>query len=63
MFNHHQKTVGNYTTPVACLAGAVFIPAVLVASWPLGYVTVALAMASVALCVALAWRDWRRVAR
>lgn len=63
MFNHHQKTVGSYTTPVAYLAGAVFIPAVLVASWPLGYLTVALAIASTSICVALAWMDWKRVAR
>jgi hypothetical protein len=63
MFNHHQNTVGSYTTPVAWLAGAVFIPAVLLASWPLGYVTVALAIASATICVGLAWMDWKRVAR
>lgn len=63
MFSYHLKTVGSYTIPVAYLAGALFIPAVLVASWPLGFVTVALSIASAAACVALAWTDWRRVAR
>ncbi len=63
MFDHHQKTVGSYTTSVACLAAAVFIAAVLFALRPFGYETFALAAASTAVCVALAWTDWKRVAK
>lgn len=62
MFNY-EKTVGNYATPVACLAGALFIPAVLIASWSLGFMTVALSIASAAACVTLAWADWKRASR
>ena len=60
MFDSHQKSTGTaYTTTVALLVSAfIFIPAVLMLSGPLGYLSLSLALACGALCVALAWVSW-----
>jgi hypothetical protein len=62
MFHAQQKATGTgYTTTATFLVVAfVFSPAVLVLSRPAGYLSVALAVACSALCVALAWLNWRK---
>jgi hypothetical protein len=62
MFDPCQKSVGtDYTTTIALLIVAlIFVPAVLVVSHPLGYPFPSLALACSALCVTLAWVNWRR---
>jgi hypothetical protein len=61
MFDAQQKSTGTrYTTTVAFLVVAfIFIPAVLVISRPVGYVSISLAVACSAVCVALAWVKWK----
>lgn len=63
MFDARWKSTGTgYTTAVAFLVVAfIFSRAVLVASPPLGYLSVSLALACSALCVTLArviWKKW-----
>lgn len=62
MFALRQKSTGTeYTLTVALLAVAfIFSPAVLVASGPLGYLSLSLAVACSAICVTLAWVCWKR---
>lgn len=62
MFDSGEKSTGTgYTTTVALLVMAfIFIPAVLVASRPIGYVSLSLATACSALCVAFAWANWKK---
>ena len=62
MFDPPLKSTGRqYTTTVALLAVAfLFIPAVLVAERPLGYLFLSLALACSALCITLAWVHWKR---
>ena len=62
MFDSDQKSTGTrYTTTVALLVMAfIFIPAVLVASRPSGYVSLSLAIACSALCVVFAWANWKK---
>ena len=62
MIKSHQKYTGTqYTMTVALLIVAfIFSPAVLMVSRPLGYVSVSLALACSALCVILAWVNWKR---
>lgn len=62
MFDPHQKSTGTgYTTTAALLAVAfIFIPAVLVVSRPFGYLSLSLAIACSALCVTLAWVNWKK---
>ena len=62
MFDSQQKPTGTeYTTTVAFLVVAfIFVPAVLFVSRPLGYISISLAIACSALCVALAWVKWKR---
>ncbi len=62
MFDSCQKSTGTtYTTTVALLLVAfVFSPAVLVISHPFGSLSLSLAIAGSALCVALAWVHWRK---
>ena len=62
MFDPSQKPTGtSYITTVALLALAfVFSPAVLVISRPFGYLALWLAIACSAVCVTLAWVNWRR---
>ena len=57
-----QKSMGSgYTTTVAYLAVAfIFSPAVLAVSRPVGYISVSLAIACSAVCIALAWVNWRK---
>jgi hypothetical protein len=59
MFNAHGKSTGTrYTTTVAFLVVAfIFIPAILVVSR--GHVSISIAIACSALCVALAWVNWK----
>lgn len=61
MFDSQQKSTGTqYTTTVTLLLVAfVFIPAVLIASRPVGYVSLGLAIACSGLCAAFAWVRWR----
>ncbi len=62
MFDAQQKATGTeYTPTVALLAGAfIFSPVVLILSGPLGYLSVALAITCSALCVTLAWVNWKK---
>jgi hypothetical protein len=41
----------------------IFIPAVSVASRPVGYIFLSLAGACSALCVVLAWANWKKFAK
>lgn len=65
MLEVQQRTTGTrYTTTVALLTMAfVFSPAVLLVSRPVGYLSVLLAIACSAFCVALAWIKWKRSSR
>lgn len=62
MFQASEKSTGTgYTTTVAFLLVAfVFSPAVLIISRPFGYVSVSLAVACSAICVILAWVNWKK---
>ena len=62
MFDTQQKSTGTgYTTTVAFLVVAfIFIPAALMFSGHYGYVSVSLAIAGSALCVGLAWMNWKK---
>ena len=57
-----QKSAGTgYTTTAAYLAVAfIFSPALLVISRPLGFVSVSLAIGCSALCLAMAWANWKK---
>jgi hypothetical protein len=65
MFDSDQKSTGTgYTTAVALfIIASIFCPAVLVASRPVGYVSLSLAIACGALCVTLAWVNWKKSSR
>jgi len=62
MFDTQQKSTGTaYSTTVTFLVVAfIFIPAALMFSGHFGYVSVSLAIGCSALCVALAWLNWKR---
>jgi hypothetical protein len=62
MTDSHRKSTGTeYTRTVALLVLAfLFSPAILIVSGQFGYWPVSLALASSALCVALAWVNWTR---
>jgi hypothetical protein len=61
MFASQQSMGAGYTTTVALLTVAfIFIPAVLVVSRPFGYISLSLAIACSALCVTLAWINWKK---
>jgi hypothetical protein len=62
MFDTQQKSTGTgHTLTVALLAVAfVFIPAVSVMLWPLGYLSASLAIVCSLLCVTLAWLNWKK---
>jgi len=62
MFDSHQKPTGtDYTMTAALLLMAVvLIPAILFLSRPLGYGSVALALACSVMCVALARIRWKK---
>lgn len=57
-----MKSTGRDHAPTAALlaAGLIFIPAVVLASSPVGYVPLAFATACSAMCGTLAWLNWRR---
>jgi hypothetical protein len=65
MLDSNQKPTGTrYTTTVGLLIMAfIFCPAVLIASRPVGYVALLLAIACGGLCVILAWVNWKRSSR
>jgi hypothetical protein len=62
MFQASEKSTGTgYTTTFAFLAVAfVFSPALLIVSSPVGPVSVSLAIACSALCIILAWVNWKK---
>jgi hypothetical protein len=62
MFDTQQKATGTgYTTTVAFLVVAfIFSPAALLFYGHYGYVSVSLAVVFSAICVALAWVNWRK---
>jgi hypothetical protein len=62
MFASEQKSTGTqYTVTVAFLMVAfIFIPAVLLVSRPLGYVSVSIAVLCSGLCAAMAWLSWTK---
>jgi hypothetical protein len=65
MFDSDQKSTGTgYTTTVALfIMGFIFCPAVLIVSRPVGYVSLSLAIACSALCLTLAWVNWKKSSR
>lgn len=65
MFEPYEKNTGvQYTRTVALLTLAfVFSPAVLILYGRFGYAPISLAVASSALCVALAWLNWSKYSR
>jgi hypothetical protein len=65
MLQASEKSTGTgYTTTIAFLLVAfVFSPAVLIASRPLGLVSVSLAIACSVLCILLAWVNWKKSSR
>jgi hypothetical protein len=65
MFDSDQKSTGTgYTTRVALpIMAVIFCPAVLVASRPVGYVSLSLTIACSALRVTLAWVNWKKSTR
>jgi asparagine N-glycosylation enzyme membrane subunit Stt3 len=62
VLDSHRKSTGTqYTTTVALLILAfIFVPAVLILSRPLGFISLWLALAASASCVAFAWVSWKR---
>ena len=62
MFETSEKSTGTgYTTTVALLIIAVvFSPAALMFFRPIGYLSVGLAVACSAICLALAVRSWKK---
>ena len=64
MFTSQKSSGGGYTTTVAYLAVAfIFSPAVFVISRPVSYFTASLAISISAICLALAWMNWRKAAQ
>jgi hypothetical protein len=62
MFETQQKSTGTgYTTTAAFLIVAfIFIPAALMFWGHYGYSSISLTIAASALCVGLAWINWKR---
>jgi hypothetical protein len=62
MFEIQDKAAGaKVTTTVALLVFAfIFSPAILLVSRPVGFGSIALAVASSIACVAFAWINWRK---
>lgn len=62
MFQASEKSTGmGYATPVAFLLLAfVFSPVVSIISRPLGLVSVSMAIVCSALCITMAWVNWKR---
>jgi hypothetical protein len=58
----NQKDTGTQYTGTAALlvVGFIFSPAALIFSRPLSYLSVLLAAAVSALCIILAWINWRK---
>jgi hypothetical protein len=64
MFTSQASTGSGYTRTVAYVGVAfIFSPAVLVVSRPVGFIAISLAIACSALCVTLAWLNWRKFSR
>lgn len=64
MFASQESAGTGYTTTVAYLVVAfILIPALLVFSRPVGYVSVALAIAGCAVCLAMAWGSWKKASQ
>lgn len=62
MLDIQQKPTGrDYTSTICLLALAfVFSPAVLIATRPMGYVSMSIAAVCSVTCASLAWMRWRR---
>jgi hypothetical protein len=62
MFYSHEKSTGTrYTLTIALLVLGLFVsPVLLAVSRPVGYGFFALAAISSALCLGLAWVNWKR---
>lgn len=65
MFDAQQKSTGTgYTTTIAFLVVAfIFSPAALMFSGHYGYVSVSLAIACSAVCLAMAWVTWKKLSQ
>jgi hypothetical protein len=64
VFASQASTGTGNTTTIAYLAVAfIFSPAVLFASRPLSYLSVGLAIGCSAVCLALAWTNWKKSSR
>jgi hypothetical protein len=62
VFDSHLRPTGRDYTPTICLLALAFVfsPAVLIASRPLGYWSVSMAILCSVTCSALAWMRWKR---
>jgi len=65
MFESQQKPTGtSYTTTAALLAVALVVsPAVLIISRPFGHIALGFAIGCSALCLGLAWVNWKTSSR
>jgi len=64
MFESQKSSGSGYTTTVALLSVAlIFSPAALVISRPFGYVSLSLAIACSAICLTLAWVNWKKLSQ
>lgn len=61
----NEKYTGtSYTGTVMLLVMAfIFIPAILIASRPFGYLSISVAIVCSVICTALAWVNWKRSSR
>ena len=63
MFASQASTGTGYTITIAYLAaGLIFSPVLLFASRPLSNLSVGLAIGCSAVCLALAWTNWKKLA-
>jgi hypothetical protein len=61
MFASPEVYGNRYTTTIGYLAVAlIFIPALLVISRPVGYLSLSLAIGCSAVCLAIAWGNWKK---
>ncbi len=62
MFDAQQTPTGTQYTRIAALLAVAFIfsPAVLMFSRPFGYGSLSISLACSALCVGLAWLNWKK---
>lgn len=65
MLDSHPRSTGTEYTMTAALVivAVIFIPAAVILSRPVGFVSVLLAMAASVLSIVLAWIRWKKYSR